>query len=113
MTYSQKNCRLLMQQKLEMNKRCLVMRVAGIVHKDEKEVERIIDALFDTIVQQLHNDVRVKVREFGQWYVEELTDRVIYNPTLGKFVTVPPRKKVVFKAGSRLKINAVSEMQQF
>lgn len=113
MTYSQRNCRLLIQQKREMNKHCLVMRVASIVHKDEKEVGEIIDALFDTIILQLHNNVRIKIRKFGQWYVEELTDRVIYNPTLGRFVTVPARKKVIFKPGSRLRLSTKHDNEQF
>ena len=112
MTYSSKNCQLLMQQKLEMDKRRLVIRVARIVQKDEKEVEEIIDALLDTIVLQLQNNVRIRLRKFGQWFVEELTDRMVYNPTLGRFVNVPARKKVIFKPGSRLRLSIKPDIEK-
>ena len=101
-----------MQQKLEMDKRRLVIRVARIVQKDEKEVEEIIDALLDTIVLQLQNNVRIRLRKFGQWFVEELTDRMVYNPTLGRFVNVPARKKVIFKPGSRLRLSIKPDIEK-
>lgn len=102
MQYLKDGCKLLMQQKRETNKRCLVNRVVEKTGVAEKVVSTVVDSFLDTIVEMLHDDVRVRIRNFGQWYAVDYPERLVYSPKEGRPVLVAPHRRAVFKPGARL-----------
>ncbi|HJA98646.1 MAG TPA: HU family DNA-binding protein [Candidatus Alistipes avicola] len=102
MQYLKDGCKLLMQQKRETNKRCLVNRVVEKTGVAEKVVSTVVDSFLDTIIEMLHDDVRVRIRNFGQWYVVDYPERLVYSPKEGRPVLIAPHRRAVFKPGAQL-----------
>lgn len=91
-----------MVQQRETNKSGLVNRVAEKTGVDAKVVSTVVDSFLDTIVEMLQNDVRVRLRNFGQWYVVDYPERLVYSPKEGRSVLTSPHRRAVFKPGARL-----------
>ena len=76
-----------------------------------EEVERIVDAFFDSIVDQLANGGRVELRGFGAFSVRSRPARAGRNPRTGEAVSVKAKHVPFFKSGKELRerLNADSE----
>lgn len=71
-------------------------------HLLQKDVERIVAVIFDTIVSALAKGDRVEFRGFGAFSVRTRTPRVAKNPRTGAQVQVEERNIPHFKTGKQL-----------
>ncbi len=67
-----------------------------------KDVERIVDFLFDTIINHIADGGRVEFRNFGTFSGKLRNERIGHNPKTGEKVHVPAKVVPFFKAGKLL-----------
>ncbi|NNC72923.1 MAG: integration host factor subunit beta [Sphingomonadaceae bacterium] len=68
-----------------------------------KEVERVVNAFFDSIVDQLTKGGRVELRGFGAFSTRERDARIGRNPRTGAAVQVPAKRVPYFKPGKEMR----------
>lgn len=68
-----------------------------------REVERIVDVIFDEIASALERGDRVELRGFGAFSVRKREARTGRNPRTGNSVSVEAKHVPFFKAGKELK----------
>lgn len=82
----------------------LVRRLAKAnPHLLQRDVERIVTTVFETIAAALERGDRVELRGFGAFSVRERAARIGRNPRTGEEVHVPPRRVPSFKTGKELR----------
>ena len=69
----------------------------------QKEVERVVASLFDTIVDQLAEGGRVELRGFGAFSTRARDARVGRNPRTGASVEVDAKRVPYFKPGKEMR----------
>ena len=76
-------------------------------HLFVRDVERIVNTIFNEITQSLAEGRRVELRGFGAFSVQHRAARVGRNPRSGESVNVEEKKIPRFKTGKelRLKLN--------
>ncbi len=92
-----------------MTKSELILRLATEnPHLAHREVERLVNAIFETIAAGLARGERIEIRGFGSFAVKEHAPRIGRNPRTGEAVQVPARRHPNFKSGKELRrrINA-------
>ncbi len=92
-----------------MNKSQLIMRLAKQnPHLVHREVERLVNAIVETIAAALARGDRIELRGFGIFTVKERAPRVGRNPRTCETVHVAARRYPYFKSGKELRrrINA-------
>lgn len=67
------------------------------------EVEAIVDAFFETIIDQLARGGRVELRGFGSFSTRSRETREGRNPRTGQTVRVPAKSVPYFKAGKEMR----------
>jgi integration host factor subunit beta len=72
-------------------------------HLYQRDVERIINTVFDKIVEALGNGDRVELRGFGAFSVKERQSREGRNPRTGAAVEVEAKRVPFFKTGKELR----------
>ena len=82
----------------------LVQKIAG-ENSDLRleEVERIVDAFFDSIVDQLASGGRVELRGFGAFSTRSRESRTGRNPRTGAPVAVKAKAVPYFKPGKEMR----------
>ena len=87
-----------------MNKAELVVAVSEICELSTKEVERVVDVLFDQMENSLRSGDSVKISGFGVFQVKTRKERVGTSPVgdHGR-ITIPATKTVGFKPSKNLK----------
>lgn len=86
-----------------MTKSELIERIANKnPHLLLKDVERIVNVVFDKIISSLAKGERVEFRGFGAFSVRKRTSRVAKNPRTGEQVKVEERNIPHFKTGKQL-----------
>jgi len=68
-----------------------------------EEVEKIVDAFFDSIVEQLANGGRVELRGFGAFSTRSRESRTGRNPRTGTAVAVQAKSVPYFKPGKEMR----------
>ena len=68
-----------------------------------KEVERVVSAFFDAIIEQLQNGGRVELRGFGAFSTRGRDARKGRNPRTGEAVDVPGKRVPFFKPGKEMR----------
>ncbi len=68
-----------------------------------RDVERIVDVLFDEISNALETGQRVELRGFGAFSVRRRNARTGRNPRTGETVSVDEKFVPFFKAGKELR----------
>ena len=68
-----------------------------------REVERIVDVIFDEIAAALERGYRVELRGFGAFSVRKRDARTGRNPRTGNAVSVDAKHVPFFKAGKELR----------
>lgn len=89
----------------------LVLRLAEQnPHLYQRDVENIVNAILDTIVDALARGDRVELRGFGAFSVKKRDARIGRNPRTGETVEVAEKAIPVFKTGKemRLRLNPAS-----
>ncbi len=72
-------------------------------HLFQRDVERIVAAVFDEIADALSRGDRVELRGFGAFSVKQRDARVGRNPRTGESVDVPEKRAPFFKTGKDLR----------
>ncbi|MEM7246929.1 MAG: HU family DNA-binding protein [Acidobacteriota bacterium] len=86
-----------------MTKAELVKEVAKAADLTKKHSEVIVNAVFDSIIDALHEEEKVELRGFGSFRIRQRRSRQGRNPKTGAKVPVPPKKIPYFKPGKELK----------
>ena len=76
-------------------------------HRFVRDVERIVNTIFNEITQSLADGKRVELRGFGAFSVQHRKQRAGRNPRTGEAVNVEEKYIPRFKTGKelRLKLN--------
>ena len=86
-----------------MNKSELVSAVAQKSGLSKVDSKKALDAVLESIGEELKNDGKVVLVGFGTFSVTERSARKGINPRTREPIDIPARKVVRFKAGSRLR----------
>ncbi len=81
-------------------------------HLYHRDVERIINTVFDEIITALANGNRVELRGFGAFSIKERDARVGRNPRTGASVAVDAKRVPFFKTGKELRERLNQEPDQ-
>lgn len=96
-----------------MTKSDLIQRLAEHnPHLTLKEVEKIVNTIFERITQALKEDGRVELRGFGAFSVKHRDARKGRNPRTGETVYVEAKKMPFFKTGKALRERLNSHLRQ-
>ena len=72
-------------------------------HLFQRDVEKIVNAIFEEIIDALATGDRVELRGFGAFTVKQRDARVGRNPRTGESVQVDEKHVPFFKAGKQLR----------
>ncbi len=72
-------------------------------HLYQRDVERVVSTVFDTITDALAEGNRVELRGFGAFSVKSRDSRMGRNPRTGEAVPVPAKHVPFFKTGKELR----------
>jgi len=86
-----------------MNKTELVAVAADKVSLRQADVEKVLSAVTDVILETLSKGEKVVITGFGTFEVRERMARNGKNPRTGEAITIPGQKTPAFKAGKLLK----------
>lgn len=87
-----------------MTKSGLIQAVAArLPHLPQRDLEIVVNTMFDTMVQALHFGNRVEIRGFGSFSVRQRRARQGRNPKTGSMVGVPAKRVPFFTVGHELK----------
>ena len=86
-----------------MNKSEILASISDRVDMNRRDVEMVIDSLFDVICEQLRDGEKVVLSGFGTFEVRNRVERSGRNPRTGEEIIVPEQKTPAFKAGKLLK----------
>ena len=86
-----------------MTKSDLVDSVAAKAGMTKKDSARAVDAVFDTIKEQLKTGDKVQLVGFGSFEVKQREARVGRNPKTMDEIRIPARRVPVFRPGKELK----------
>ncbi|MEN3929814.1 integration host factor subunit beta [Microvirga sp. W0021] len=83
----------------------LVLRLAEQnPHLYQRDIENIVNAILDTIVDALSRGDRVELRGFGAFSVKKRDARKGRNPRTGEEVAVDEKTIPVFKTGKEMRL---------
>ncbi len=72
-------------------------------HLYHRDVERIVNKIFDEVIESMKGGSRVELRGFGAFSVKERDGRQGRNPRTGESVEVTPKRVPFFKTGKELR----------
>lgn len=86
-----------------MTKKDIALKVADATGIKQIVVKKVLEGIFDCIVESLLRDEKIELRNFGVFKVKTRRPRIGRNPRTGQIVPVPTRRVVVFKPGLEMK----------
>lgn len=86
-----------------MNKASLVEKVHAKMDGSRAEAERLVNGIFDDIVDALKGGEEVSIAGFGIFSVRDRAARQARNPRTGEIIQVAATKVPKFKASKTLK----------
>lgn len=86
-----------------MTKADLVETVANEAEMTKKDAEKLVEIIFDTIVETLNNGEKIELRGFGSFRLRQRNARQGRNPKTGEMVNIPAKRVAYFKPGKELK----------
>jgi len=86
-----------------MHRKEIAQKIAQKCDITEVLARRVINKLFDIIIETLRKEGRLELRDFGVFRVKERKPRKARNPKTGQEVMLPLRKVIVFKPGCNVK----------
>ena len=72
-------------------------------HPSQKDVERVVATVFDSIIEALADGGRVELRGFGAFSTRKRDARVGRNPRTGESVSVNAKRVPYFKPGKEMR----------
>jgi integration host factor subunit beta len=86
-----------------MTKAELVEDVAREAELTKKDAERLVEIVFESIIDTLNQGEKIELRGFGSFRVRERGARRGRNPKTGDPVSIPAKRVPYFKPGKELK----------
>ena len=86
-----------------MTKAELVEDVARAAELTKKDAERLVEIVFESIIETLNSGEKIELRGFGSFRVRERGARRGRNPKTGDPVDIPAKRVPYFKPGKELK----------
>jgi integration host factor subunit beta len=87
-----------------MTKSVLIEKIAEKMEGlSKKQVEVIVETVFESIKEALAKGGKVEIRGFGNFRLRNRNARKARNPKTGESVSVPPKKVPFFKVGKELR----------
>jgi integration host factor subunit beta len=86
-----------------MTKADLVEDVAKAAELTKKDAERLVEIVFESIIDTLNKGEKIELRGFGSFRVRERGARRGRNPKTGDPVNIPAKRVPYFKPGKELK----------
>lgn len=86
-----------------MTKAELVESVADAAELTKKDAERLVEIVFESIIETLNQGEKIELRGFGSFRVRERGARRGRNPKTGDPVSIPAKRVPYFKPGKELK----------
>src|ERR1041384_1360374 len=86
-----------------MTKAELVEDVAQAAELTKKDAERLVEIVFESIIETLNQGEKIELRGFGSFRVRERGARRGRNPKTGDPVSIPAKRVPYFKPGKELK----------
>jgi integration host factor subunit beta len=82
----------------------LIQKIADEnLHLYQRDVERIVNTIFDEVTSAMSRGDRVELRGFGAFSVKQRDARVGRNPRTGETVSVEEKHVPFFKTGKLLR----------
>ena len=75
-----------------------------------RDIERIVDTVFNEIAAALIREDRVELRGFGAFWIKRREARIGRNPRTGVSVSVSEKLMPCFRVGKRLRERLNSEL---
>ena len=72
-------------------------------HLYQRDVEKIVNTIFEEVIEALSSGNRVELRGFGAFSVKQRDARIGRNPRTGEAVQVDEKHVPFFKAGKLLR----------
>ncbi len=69
----------------------------------QREIEGVVEAIFDSVTEQLAKGGRVELRGFGAFSTRQRDARVGRNPRTGEAVEVDAKRVPYFKPGKEMR----------
>lgn len=76
---------------------------AQVAHLPARDVEIVINTIFDTMTEALGVGDRIEIRGFGSFSVRHRRARTGRNPKTGAAIDVPPKRVPFFTVGHELR----------
>ena len=86
-----------------MNKTELIAAVAEKVGMSKKDADAVVNAVIDTIVEEVTKEEKVQIVGFGTFEVRCRSERQGRDPRTNSPITIPASKVPAFKAGKAFK----------
>ncbi len=86
-----------------MTKAELVEDVARAAELTKKDAERLVELVFESIIETLNHGEKIELRGFGSFRVRERGARRGRNPKTGAPVDIPAKRVPYFKPGKEMK----------
>src|SRR3954447_22731027 len=86
-----------------MTKAELVEDVARAAEVTKKDAERLVEIVFESIIETLNEGEEIELRGFGRFRVRERGARRGRKPKTGDPVSIPAKRVPYFKPGKELK----------
>jgi integration host factor subunit beta len=81
----------------------LANELAKVSNLTKKEIETIVNTVFENITDALAKGDKVELRGFGSFRIRHRNARKGRNPKTGTSVSVPEKRVPFFKVGKRLR----------
>jgi len=85
-----------------MNKTELIDKVAKESALSKSAAEQVVNSVFSAIAEAMKTGDKVTLAGFGTFSTADRATREGRNPQSGETITIPAKKVVKFKAGSKL-----------
>ncbi len=86
-----------------MNKSDLIVAVSEKTEMPKKDVEKIVNAVIESIIETVKSDEKVQLVGFGTFERRYRAERQGRNPATNEEITIPALNVPVFKAGKAFK----------
>lgn len=86
-----------------MTKADLVEDVAVAAELTKKDAERLVEIVFESVIETLNQGEKIELRGFGSFRVRSRGSRRGRNPKTGDPVDIPAKRVPYFKPGKELK----------
>jgi len=85
------------------NKAGLVAKIADKTDMTKKQVETVLNAFTESVIEALKEGDKVQMMGFGAFEVKERAARVGRKPSTGEAIEIPAKKSPTFKPGKGFK----------